>query len=501
MRSILTYFPRGLTPREEQKKALLWVEENYKNYDCFVIEAPTGSGKTYIATTIADWEADKNRTVGILTPTNLLVDQYHKDFPKIPLLKGSNHYMCCTHKDMTCEQVDKVYERKCSNCVYRQHRATCKTAPVAIFNYFSYYSLHKPKDTVILDESHSCYQFLQDLSSMTFWPHKMDYMGEVTNIDEFISFLQYEDEYVWGKYLKTRDKKKKVMWLEKSAKIRRVLEELRDNKKNFSFVCQDAYYRGKMYPSISIKPLTMQGMQPKLWAGRTTKVFMMSATIFDGEIKVIGAADDMRVGYISLDSPIPVERRLTYVEPTVKMTHERILQEMDTMVYTIMKVAKMFPDSKGVIQTSYALGEKIKQYLRIDAKKETRFKTYIPITKKQAIENFIQSEENDILIGAGISEGLSFNDDQCRWQVISKIMYSSLQDKHMQNLAKYNRSYYTWLAIRTLIQSCGRSTRTETDYSEVYIIDSSFINLYINNKKMFPKWFRESLRFKTGRIK
>ena len=72
--SILDFLPGE--PREVQKQVLTRIEQEVKNYDVIVVQAPTATGKSRIAATIAKWLESYNKQTAIITPTNALVDQY-----------------------------------------------------------------------------------------------------------------------------------------------------------------------------------------------------------------------------------------------------------------------------------------------------------------------------------------------------------------------------------------------------------------------------------------
>ena len=53
--------------------------------------------------------------------------------------------------------------------------------------------------------------------------------------------------------------------------------------------------------------------------------------------------------------------------------------------------------------------------------------------------------------------------------------------------------FYTWLTALKLVQSVGRSVRSETDWADTFILDKSFEWWHKRNLKMLPTWFKEAL--------
>ena len=88
--SLLDCFPKGFTPRPQQKEVLLAIEEAEKSYDKIILCMPTGSGKSPIAYTLGTCYGPSF----ILTGTKSLQDQYKQSFPHIPVIKGKNNFKC-----------------------------------------------------------------------------------------------------------------------------------------------------------------------------------------------------------------------------------------------------------------------------------------------------------------------------------------------------------------------------------------------------------------------
>ena len=124
--SILDYFPRGLIPREVQRKALLTIEKEWKNTDVFILNLPVSSGKSYIAYTIQNWLG--RGSSAILTNNNILVEQYKKDFPFLVAAYGKSAVKCLNTAEpnsefKSCQEryewASKAKARKyCPNCPY-----------------------------------------------------------------------------------------------------------------------------------------------------------------------------------------------------------------------------------------------------------------------------------------------------------------------------------------------------------------------------------------------
>ena len=112
------------------------------------------------------------------------------------------------------------------------------------------------------------------------------------------------------------------------------------------------------------------------------------------------------------------------------------------------------------------------------------------------VNRHMESTNPTVIISPSITEGYSFDDDLARFQIIAKVPYPFLGDRQVKARMELDRDWYTLQTVMTVIQACGRIVRSETDRGITYILDSDFENLFRNNEKFFPTWFKESIIFK-----
>ena len=497
--SILDYNPYNDKPfRKVQEDTLLWLEANWDKNRVFVITAPTSAGKTLLAITISNWVRSKNLQTAIITPNNILLEQYQTEFPSTPSLMGQDHYMCKHNKGLSCADVQDLEDHKCSDCKYLKSKKDCDESSLAFFNYHSYYAFNKNKPVLIADEAHNLYPFIQELSSITLWDFKHG-TSDVNDIASFKNRIKILEINAKLKYenAKDEDKKTKVALLRTWMRYEKIYQDLCYAPQDFSFAREQRLYEGNMMWCVSVKPLNLDKLHVRLWSGRTSKIVLLSATMQAEEVKMIGI-ERMGAVYYEVPSPIPVVNRKVYLQPIATMNKDNIEAGVQKMMGRIMEISNARPDVKGVIHTSYQIGKMIATMLRLEYKKDSRFMIYDQNSKREVLEEFINTDKPRILIGAGISEGLNLIGDLCRFQIITKVMYPYLGDPHTKNLQMKNSKYYSWMAVKHLIQSVGRSTRTETDFSENFILDEAFINLYTYNKELFPKWFTDAVEWDLG---
>ena len=81
--------------RKNQREVIEEIRKAFKKYKYVILEAPTGSGKSAIALTLAQLYKRLGRKTHILTIQKLLQDQYANDFAnKLYVMKGKSNYIC-----------------------------------------------------------------------------------------------------------------------------------------------------------------------------------------------------------------------------------------------------------------------------------------------------------------------------------------------------------------------------------------------------------------------
>ena len=100
-----------------------------------------------------------------------------------------------------------------------------------------------------------------------------------------------------------------------------------------------------------------------------------------------------------------------------------------------------------------------------------------------------------ILMAAGMGEGLDLKGPEFAWQIIAKIAWPSLPDVAIRKKAEGSQSWYTWQALKALLQAYGRICRGPTDIGVTYILDSSMERLTAQARKygLLPKYFLDVL--------
>ena len=68
-----------------------------------------------------------------------------------------------------------------------------------------------------------------------------------------------------------------------------------------------------------------------------------------------------------------------------------------------------------------------------------------------------------VLISPSLYQGVDLKDDLARFQVIVKVPYPDLSDRRTRVKMQRDRGWYDWQTALRLVQTYGRSVRSETD--------------------------------------
>ena len=86
-------------------------------------------------------------------------------------------------------------------------------------------------------------------------------------------------------------------------------------------------------------------------------------------------------------------------------------------------------------------------------------------------------------------QGLDLKGDLGKWQIIIKLPYPSLGGKRIKKLFEEDPGWYRMRMLISLVQACGRCTRSSEDESVTYILDGLSAKTIIDCKKILPKHF------------
>jgi len=481
--NILRHFTPGRNPRPGQIQVLQTIEKEWDSADVFVIEASTGFGKSDLALTIAKWASSqkKLRTV-IGCPNNVLVEQYRSSSPKTACFKGATHYSCPTaseenKRETNCANggviatVGKrggVKRKKCADCPYMKDMRKLFATPYGVTNFHMYLARKDYRDVFIADEAHSLIGMVRDLAARTLWKHEVHYPDGLKDYRALMKWLESPNAQL-------------------KAELRALQQDLLGSSPKYLVEKGWELYRGKNKECLKLLPIDTADQPPLLWPRAVKKIILMSATINAKDLEQIGLSK-RRVCWITPPSAIPPDRRpIEVCDPGYNLSFDATEDELNAAAAGIRRIADAHPGERGVIHLTYGLLERLGPRIGtlggrvLTHGKENKFAVYT---------QFLTGTKDQILVCAGLFEGIDLPQDLGRWQIIAKVPWPALTDSAWKWLAETDPVRYQWEALRTVMQGAGRVCRGPTDYGKTVILDRSFGSI---DEELMPTWFRSAL--------
>lgn len=493
MTSIMDFFPNKLKPRDVQKNALLMLEEKWDKANIFVVNLPVASGKSAIAMTLAHWK----KHASIITPTKLLVNQYHEEYKYVHVLRAKSDYWCDVFKCSVSKRPQSKKTGKlckkdmgCGGCAsYLRDLRKARVMPYLLSNYYIYLSHKLYRDTLIVDEAHTLIDMLKKMSTKKYWQFKYKFPSSVKTRDDVKKWVNELPLERFNYHFTASGER---TWAQQDG-LEFLKEELNSYRPRYLINVTESNYHGENYPCLELTPLDISKEPPLMWPSQVQKMVFLSATISRKDIEQLGLSDK-RIQYIQADSPILAERRPVVVPREAESMAWKVQdQNLPALVKFINEMACHHSDEKGLVHATYSLATKLKAYNWPESIK-SRLIFHGKSNKTQMYDEFRTSEEPKILIASGMYEGIDLPYDAGRWQVLAKIPWPSLADPAIKFLCQEDEEWYAWETIKTVLQGCGRICRTPEDFGVTYIYDATFKRLYKQNLTLFPSWFQSSVK-------
>ena len=256
---------------------------------------------------------------------------------------------------------------------------------------------------------------------------------------------------------------------------------------------------------ISIIPLRIDGMFPRVADALAPKRIFMSATIFGADRlrKELGITKNYK--YIELDSRFPVENRKVFSFPVAKMNYTTIndkakMAEVAEVIKDICLKHNSSDDSGIIFTPSYSLAKTFYDNIKKPLEKEGML--VIMNTSSSDRNDILQlfksekNKQNKVLISPSFSEGVNLENDFSRFQIIPKVPFLSLGSRYVSEKLKRDQVWYATQALISTIQSSGRSIRSSSDYATTYILDEAFQRLIKQYSYLIPGWFLDAIQMK-----
>lgn len=535
MSKFILKFPEGFTPREGQVKILEKVERAFDAGKKFVIiDAPTGVGKSHTAKTIANTSREvpkefkelvnSYKVFGedgaelvkgfssfgtyALTITKSLQDQYQSTFTDTGILKGQANHRCDVDDEFTVDVAPCIYvqnlKRECwsdNRCPYYNQRNTMLTSHFAALNYSMFFSLPdhlKKREIMICDEGSELEeQLVGQFTCEVDIPFLIkcgvmvsSFPTQETNpkVQEWISAVTDEVRRRVDHYKEKLGDTKLLSDKIEYNKIKNEYTKL-SNFHNSIDTLNGAYKYGeylieKVEKIIRFIPLKVDQLSKYLF-DYADRVIIMSATIIDHKAfcKSLGIKD---YEYINVDSGFDPKKAPIYINVDQKLNFKNLQSKLPSLIKQIREILDHHSDEKGIIHTHT---QYLADYIKNNIKSDRLLVREAGVKNEMILEIHEQSDEPTVLVSPSMTYGVDLKGDLGRFQIILKAPWLPTKEIRTAKLMEIDKSWYSNMMLKTLVQACGRGVRTADDECETYILDGSIYDAIQRNKSKLPKFF------------
>jgi Rad3-related DNA helicase len=500
-----------------------------------LLDMPTGSGKSYLTIMFINWYLhyiNKHAKFDILTNSKILQQQYLNDFPFIKNYKGRANYLCDPY-DTDCakgHEICKTAGPHCKmECPYEYAKKEWQDATIGLTNFHLFNSLaiyvnhvlvEKNSNVLIIDESHDFESVFCDYISTALSVKSLKNYGfdlkELEDYDSTIIKIKSIHQYVgFIKNQFIKDISDKSKWLKQQ--LEKFSTTLKQKYSNYLVYCEAQLLKfdyfiteyekkptnwvldisklksDKMYSGILLeaKPIWAYEYMENIIFSKYDHIIFMSGTILDKELfsYINGLKTDITKFY-SIESQFDIKNRPIYYMKLGKMTLNEKEDTLKKQIVYIEKILKKHKNDKGIIHTTnYENSEYLQKNLF-----NKRLIFHDPDNREDMLNKHIMSVQPTVIVSPSMISGLDLKDDLSRFQIIQKIPYPYLGSNKIKARQKDKPEWYGWKTVVDLIQSYGRSIRTEDDSATTYILDSCFSDILKYNNDIIPRWISDAIK-------
>lgn len=541
-RWVISRFSTNFRFRDFQKEVIVDVIYSFLSDDVnYIMQAPTGSGKSIIAIVIAGVLSEYYNKSGYILISDLsLVNQYERDInmriPDWGIIRGQ-HYYNCLENGMPypmgeCKlkvNGNNFNTSECSEyCPYLIAKRKSLNSRVTVCTY-QYWLTHvndmvdtdednnMRRDFVICDEAHKLSDIIQTKYSLTIGEHELNAVELLC--EEFTSSLNEKARHADIEFKNAYEALREC----DTNYLQRILEIIKQINHNaigplFSCLCStkvdQANYIGNtnrmrsvmnaliwlkefntqsviyMNTSISnmdnivlsINPKSVVlnsidegNLMDKYFHSNFNHCLYMSATI-GNPYEFAKNCNFIKFKYANIPSQFDFSKSPIYYVPGYKMSYTEKTTSLPKICEMVDDIMNIYKDFRGVILvSSYDMSLQIKDALSQTNK--DRIITYSNAKEKEIALSDYTYSKNKVLIGPSLFDGISLDDDKCRFIIIGKVPYPDLKNNFISRKKDISNIWYNNQAIMSLVQGIGRGVRSKTDWCVSFILDGSFVPL------------------------
>ena len=468
------------------------------------LSIPTGAGKSVNALLLS--KLSGARTV-ILTATLGLQEQYLKDAIDLGgvVVKGQRNFPCALvrgiqadegpcHDGLSCDHKDQ--------CLYRIQLKKALDSELVITNYAywlaqsNYSSGLGDVGLLVCDEGHQAFSAVENYLTIF-----------LSRLDIEPCGIRFPESDQWGIWRSWAEISSPVVG-ESVSHIEAEIKQFRSQNqtvpnhisrayrnasavfarlKRLSAVGEDWIIQ-QTYHGYRFVPKWVSNYSSQLF-GEVPKVGLMSAILSHRTCDYLGIPGGEQRTWIEMDSYFPAENTPIWHVPTARINYRTDDYGSTIWVSRIDQIIQRRLDRKGIIFTvSY---ERARMLLS-----RSRFKgiMYAHSTTDvvQVVEKFKKMAAPAVLVSPTVTTGWDF--PGLDYIVVGKLPYPDTSDIVTKARHEDDKEWTSYLAMETLVQECGRGTRSVDDKCEVLVIDDNFRWYYPRYRRFSPKWFQERVR-------
>ncbi len=514
-------FPKGYQPREIQVKAIQFILKSFlqKNKRFVIVEATTGTGKSFIASTIAQYfnMINKENKSYIVTPQIILQKQYKKQFSNFANVSSINNYMCKVFKESNCGDMKFVHQitgiPKCQDCPYQVQKQDFMKNKISITNTAFMMSnilyssqIIKKRSLLVVDQCHNLQQDIIRFNGLNisfktlaanYSMRKQNWIKPGENIIDWLSmrffhFLQDKVTQLVGLLQGNRIQ----LAQQKIIQISRRLDYIRNIKQKLQLILQSfdpdrwVIENNTQTLQIAISPIFASDYTQSTLFNVGDRILMMSGTILNKNAFCNNLGiKPQQCQFISLDSPFPVQNRRIFILGSGSMSKNNLEHSLPNVISDINKILQLHKGQRGIIHvSSHYLAKRIFDGLNS--------KRLIIIDEHESRDDMLQyhyNSDDTVLISPSMGQGVDLKQDLSRFQIIAKVPYPNLGSKYISTKKDLIKGWYSYQTVKALVQSYGRSIRSQDDFAVTYILDSDILNLFKFNKNLIPQYFMKAV--------
>lgn len=445
-----------LKPREQQQRVLDELFANWDKYSYFALSLPTGVGKTYIATALAD-VLDR---VYILTSTLQLQSQYESSWDRLVNLKGRGNYACNINKNFTvdaapCSVNDKLFRHCRANkvCAYYNQKDAALASRAMITNpVYMLYSSHCgfakgdldtegewiQRSALIIDEAHNLENHLISFAESEINPEELeksfglklavqfddDVASNYTRIEEiyeellikaeelseqltreFPKTLEFEEHPVkWARGFsdKAGERAKKlntkIYALDKAIQPLKIFFNTHGSPEELQRRWLIERVEGKN--ALKLSPLYGDFLFDEYLSGLGYKFVFLSATLGSKETfcRELGI-DDGDCLFIETDSPFDPQLSPIIVDPVIKLSKEVYGENVKKLGPLVDHILDLHEGQRGIIHcVTYDLQKHVYNGVSARNKKRLLCRDMDQLSGKSTHERFPKRYKNEELL-------------------------------------------------------------------------------------------------------